>query len=665
MSESNAGPEAAREPSAAPETGRKPPIWKRRPWQIGAGAAVLLVIGVISALLWSLPLGRALEPLDNPTLVLVASDGQAIARRGSYKEAPIDVATLPKYVPEAFISIEDRRFYSHMGVDPKAILRALRANTRAGGVSEGGSTITQQLAKNAFLSNQRSLRRKAQEALIAVYLETRLSKNEILARYLSSVYFGDGAFGLRAAARHYFDKTPETLSIGEAAMLAGLVKAPSRLAPTDNFEGAKARMQVVLGAMVETGAITQRQADLAEDRVRVVSGRPKVPTGSYFADWVFPQARAAFEASYGETVVRTTLDTKLQAEAEKILKRALERDGRVLNANQGAIVAMRTDGRVVAMVGGRDYKESQFNRADAERQPGSAFKLFVYLAAIRDGMTATSPILDAPIEVAGWAPKNHEGKYAGRDVPLITAFAASSNVAAVRLAQQVGREKIVRTARDLGITEEIPQDLTLALGTGPMSLTHLTAAYAAIAAGETPVIPHGLADWTRPKPARKLTKEELLSMRDLLRSAVHRGTGVEAAIPGAFGKTGTTQNYRDAIFVGYVGDLVIGVWVGNDDNSAMNGVVGGGLPAKIWKEFASYATNRNAPRPTADEEVTPAEGEELVDPEFLPSISGEGLNPGEAPPAPTEGEPPPAAAAPAAPTPAPSTAPAAPEPPRG
>ena len=658
--ESDPPPEIAPQPSPEPEAtsapvtaNGAPPIWMRRPWQIGAGVVALLLIFMVW-LVGSLPLGQALEPLESPTLVLVAADGRPIAKRGSYKEAPVEVAKLPKYVSGAFVSIEDRRFYSHMGIDPKAIARALNANAKAGGVAEGGSTITQQLAKNAFLSNKRTLRRKAQEAIIALYLEARLSKDEILSRYLSSVYFGDGAFGLRAAARHYFDKPPEELSIGEAAMLAGLVKAPSRLAPTENLEGARERMRVVLGAMADTGLITPAQARRAARGVRPYGGRKPIPTGSYFADWVIPQAKAAMEASYGETVVKTTLDTNLQAQAEKILARALDRDGKVLNVRQGALVAMRTDGRVVAMVGGRDYKVSQFNRADAARQPGSAFKLFVYLAALREGWTPTSPILDAPVEVSGWKPRNHEVKYAGRMVPLITAFAGSSNVAAVRLAKEVGRDDIVRTARDLGITEPIPNDLTLALGTGPMSLVQLTAAYAAIDAGEAPVIAHGLASFRKPKTVHKLGKAELAGMRDLLRSATQRGTGIEAAIPGAFGKTGTTQDYRDALFVGYIGDLVVGVWVGNDDNASMNGVVGGGLPAKIWKEFASYAVARNAPK-AALVEAPPVETEALA----VPELPTDGALP-EGAEAPTAEGPPGAPAAPTAP--AAEAAPVAPAP---
>lgn len=612
-------PEAALSP-AEPVKTAKPPIWKRPAWLIGAAAAVVLAVVLVASLFWSLPLSRALEPLNNSAIVLVAQDGSPIARRGSYKEAPIDVAKLPKYVPGAFIAIEDRRFYSHMGVDPKAIARALGKNAQAGGVSEGGSTITQQLAKNAFLSSDRNLRRKAQEALIAVYLEARLSKDEILSRYLSSVYFGDGAFGLRAAARHYFGKQPEQLSIGEAAMLAGLVKAPSRLAPTNNIEGARERMRVVLGAMVETKTITQAQAD-AVGEVSAIENPDKLPTGSYFADWALPQARAAIGARYGETIVKTTLDPALQEKAEKILNDYIARDGKVLNITQGALVAMRKDGRVVAMVGGRDYGASQFNRADGARQPGSSFKLFVYLAALQSGMTTTSPILDTPVQVSGYTPKNHEGKYRDREIPLISAFAASSNVAAVRLAHDLGPARVIKVARQLGVTEKIPDDLTMALGTGSMSLTRLTAAYASIASGEYPIVPHALETFQKGKTTAYDPKV-LAGMRDLLRSATHRGTGLEAAIDGAYGKTGTTQDYHDALFVGYVDDLVVGVWVGNDDNSSMNGVVGGGEPAKIWKAFMLSALGRNVAPVVVEDPLDdlglPLEGE--IGPDGLPVV---------------------------------------------
>jgi penicillin-binding protein 1A len=528
------------------------------------------------------------------------------------------VAELPTHVPQAFIAIEDRRFYKHLGIDPRAIARAMRANVEAGGVSEGASTITQQLAKNAFLTNDRTLRRKVQEVLIAFYLEARLSKDEILSRYLSAVYFGDGVFGLRAAARHYFNKAPEQLSIGEAAMLAGMVKAPSRLAPTENLPAARERMRVVLAAMADTGAITPAQARRARRNVSVREGREKLPVGSYFADWISADAKRIFERAYGEVVVRTTLDSALQAEAEKIVRRTIDRN-RWANANQAALVAMRLDGSVVAMVGGRDYAESQFNRTDAGRQPGSAFKLFVYWAAMRSGMTPNTLVDDTRLTIADWSPENHENKYANRPIPLRSAFAGSSNVAAARLAQQLGRGPIERAARELGVTAKLPTDLTLSLGTGPMSLVELTAAYAGIAAGQAPVKAYGVQGLRPDAPRRSLPARELKDMRELLKAAVTFGTGMPANMPGAFGKTGTTQDYRDALFVGFVNDLVVGVWVGNDDNAPMRGVVGGGMPAQIWKDFMRFAESRRAPPPRpepveaqAPEELEPADLEGLA-----------------------------------------------------
>ncbi|HEX5776217.1 MAG TPA: PBP1A family penicillin-binding protein [Caulobacteraceae bacterium] len=563
--------------------------WRRRPWQfaaLGGLAVVLLALW----LTWALPLGRALEPLPSPTLVLVSADGKAFARRGAYKEAPVVAGELPEHVPGAFIAIEDKRFYEHIGLDARAIARAFRNNVRAGGVSEGGSTITQQLAKNAFLSNRRTLRRKAQEAVIALYLEGRLSKEEILSRYLSSVYFGEGVFGLRAAARQYFDKTPEDLTIGEAAMLAGIIKAPSRLAPTEDLEAARERQRVVLQAMVDADMITERQARRARN-VRVREGRPSLPVGSYFADWVSPQAKRAFERAYGEVVVKTTLDSRLQSRAERIIRNRLAADGGRLNAGEAALVAMRTDGSVVALVGGRDYKVSQYNRAaDAKRQPGSAFKLFVYLTALREGATPDHRVMDSPVRLGNWTPQNHEAKYLGRPITLREAFARSSNVAAVRVLQQVGARDVIRTARDLGVESPLPRDATVALGTGSVTLMEMTAAYAAIAAGQAPVRPHGLADQVPAGDTERLSAGEQRGMMDLMRAVVTSGTGRAANLGApAYGKTGTTQDYRDALFIGFVGDLVVGVWVGNDDNEPMRRVQGGGLPAQIWREFMSYA----------------------------------------------------------------------------
>jgi 1A family penicillin-binding protein len=603
-----------------PSTGGRPPeherpFYMRRRWQI-PGAIALLVLLVVVWLSWALPLGRALEPLPTPTIVLISSDGQAFARRGSYKEAPVDVRQLPPHVAQAFLSIEDRRFYHHWGIDPRGVARALRNNARNDGERlEGGSTITQQLAKNAFLSNRRTLRRKVQEAIIALYLEARLSKDEILSRYLSSVYFGDGVYGLRAASRHFFNKRPEQLSIGEAAMLAGVVKAPSRLAPTVDIKAARARERIVLEAMVETGAITQAQARRSRS-VRVREGRVNLPVGSYFADWVSSRAREAYQRAYGEVRVPTTLDSRLQRHAETVVRRYLDGPGRARNASQAALVAMRTDGSVVAMVGGHDYKSSQFNRAvDAERQPGSAFKLFVYLTALRQGLTPDSLVLDAPVKIGGWTPQNYEGEYLGRPISLRTAFARSSNVAAARVVQQVGVNDVIRTARELGINTPLPRDATIALGTGSVTLLQLTSAYAAIAAGSTPVRPRGLMEFAPTGPVHAVRPREQRGMLELLREVVTSGTGRAASlsIP-VYGKTGTTQDYKDAWFVGMAGDLIIGVWVGNDDNSPMDHVTGGGMPAQIWRDFASVALSRvPAPPPAPEDELTDEELQALAE----------------------------------------------------
>ncbi|HYG26027.1 MAG TPA: PBP1A family penicillin-binding protein, partial [Caulobacteraceae bacterium] len=616
--------------------------WQKKPWQVAAIGGLVIVLTALWLFI-ALPINRALEPLEAPTLVLVSADGKPFARRGSYKEEPVEISELPAHVPAAFIAIEDRRFYDHGGLDARAIGRAIRNNFAAGGISEGGSTITQQLAKNAFLSNRRTFRRKAQEAVIAIYLESRLSKEEILSRYLSSVYFGEGVFGLGAAAREYFNKEPAQLTVGEAAMLAGIVKAPSRLNPLEDLEAARERQQLVLDAMVETGAITEQQARRART-VRVREGRPSLPVGSYFADWVSPQAKSAFDRAYGEVVVKTTLDSRLQRQAERIIESRLSGQGEALNASQAALVAMRPDGSVVALVGGRDYKESQYNRAvDAQRQPGSAFKLFVYLAALRQGATPDSRVMDAPVRLGNWRPRNHEAEYLNRPITLREAFARSSNVAAVRVLQQVGLRRVIRTARELGITSDLPNDATVALGSGTVTLMELTAAYAAIAAGETPVRPRGLAEFVPVGDVERLAASDQRGMMDLMQAVVTSGTGRAArlSVP-AYGKTGTTSDYKDALFIGFAGDLVVGVWVGNDDNEPMRRVAGGGLPAQIWRDFMTYAlsvgqvrggqTIEAPPPPTEDDEIIVEEG---FDPELLEGVElpvEEDLDTGAAPP---------------------------------
>jgi len=563
---------------------------RRRRWPVVLYSVAGLVFLTILWLVITAPLSRALEPLPDPALLLESNDGRPIALRGAIKEAPVDVAKLNPLTPAAFVAIEDRRFYRHWGIDPRGIARAFVADMRGGGVRQGGSTITQQLAKTSFLSGDRTIKRKAQEIIIAFWLEAWLTKQEILSRYLSSVYFGDGVYGLRAASHHYFQREPERLNLAQSAMLAGLVQAPSRLAPTQHLTAAQKRSRLVLKAMADTGAISSGRAGVP--LARPVAREAKLPAGTYFADWVAPSAAKAFESDFGRVEVRTTLDRGLQRLAERAVARASIGDA------QAALVAMRPDGRVVAMVGGKRYADSPFNRVtQARRQPGSAFKLFVYLAALRSGWTPDSMIDDSPVTIEGWTPVNSDRVYRGR-ITLREAFARSSNAATVRLSQAVGRANVIRAARDLGITTPLPDKPSLALGTAGVSLLELTSSYAAIASGRYPVAARGLPD---EQPAEGLAaffrsagaldrQRDWTPMLDLLFAAANNGTGRRAALAvPTFGKTGTTQENRDALFVGFAGNLVVGVWVGRDDNKSLGRISGGTVPAEIWRSFMSSA----------------------------------------------------------------------------
>ena len=620
----------------------EPPVRKKRRWgrvivRTLAAFVVLFVI-LVGWLAVTAPLSKSLQPPTPPSITLLANDGVTpIAKRGAIVDKAVDASKLPKYVAEAFIAIEDRRFYSHWGVDPWGVGRALWHNVGAGGVREGGSTITQQLAKNAFLTADRTAGRKLREVFIAFWLEAWLSKNEILSRYLSTVYFGDNVYGLRAAARHYFDCAPEDLTVSQAAMLAGLVKAPSKLAPTGNLAGARTREKVVLGTMVEAGFLTPAQAasiQLATPRPRPVK---QLPDGTYFADWVLPEARDTQGDLSQETTITTTLDMRLQKAAERAVRHAGLRQAQV------AIVAMRPDGRVVAMVGGKDYAASPFNRAtQARRQPGSAFKLFVYLAAMRAGLTPDDMIEDAPITIGQWSPKNSDGKYEGR-ITLRRAFQKSSNVAAARLIQKVGVDAVIRAARDLGISTPLPHEATIALGTATGSLLELTSAFAAIDQGQYPVGARGIEATDNPGWYERIVGSKSAigdkvrdEMLDLLSASATTGTGRQAALSvPTYGKTGTTQDNRDALFVGFARDLVVGVWVGNDDNSPNAGLSGGGLPARVWKDFMQQALGI-APPPLppaaqADDGGDDTDGNVTIDPGIgaLPvegSVEGLGVN---------------------------------------
>ena len=589
----------------AAEERRRLRWWQRDYWQgrsrwwwagrsAMAGAALFALI--VAWLLITAPLSKSLEPIAPPQVTLLASDGTPIARSGAVVAEPVRVADLPPHVVEAFLAIEDRRFYSHWGIDPRGIARA--ALTGVG----GGSTITQQLAKFTFLTPEQSLSRKAREALIAFWLEAWLSKDEILERYLSNAYFGDNQYGLRAASLHYFYRQPEKLRPEQAAMLAGLLQAPSRYAPTKHYDKARGRMEMVIAAMVEAGYLTEAEAAaLPDPRIDVRKRDDRVPTGTYFADWALPLVREGLDASYSAQVLTTTLDARLQALANRVVSRAR------IGGAEVALVAMRPNGEVVAMVGGRDYARSSFNRAvQARRQPGSTFKLFVYLAALRNGWEPDDVIPNTEITQGSYRPRNANGRYS-ETITLEDGFAFSSNVAAVRLMQAVGSERVIEAARDLGVTSPLAEgDPSLALGTSTMTLLELTAAYAGIAGNEFPVRATPIAraepgwwDWLTTR-RRSLSRRTHGDLQEMLRAAINRGTGRAAVLPVAnYGKTGTTQDYRDALFVGYAGDLVVGVWVGNDDNTPMRGVTGGSIPARIWRDFLSGALAlKPAPRAT-------------------------------------------------------------------
>lgn len=581
------------------------PKGRGRKWWAGRILAALLALFLL-LLGWlaiTAPLSKSLQPIAPPQLTLLAADGTPIARNGAVVEAPVVVADLPPHVVQAFLAIEDRRFYDHWGVDPRGIARALWSNITTGR-TQGGSTITQQLAKFTFLSPEQSLGRKAREALIAFWLEARLSKDEILERYLSNAYFGDNTYGLRAASLHYFYRQPENLRVEQAAMLAGLLQAPSRYAPTNNYPLAEERMRVVLGAMADAGFLTAEEARAMPRPALDVRTRNDLPTGTYFADWALPEARRLSEVGYARQTIATTLDARLQAAARRTVERAR------LGEAQVALVAMRPNGEVVAMIGGKDYAKSPFNRAtQARRQPGSTFKLFVYLAALRAGMVPGDVVDNREIVTGSYRPRNAGGTYSDT-ITLEDGFARSSNVAAVRLLGQVGHDAVIRAARDLGVTSALPDgDPSLALGTSTMTLLELTAAYAGIAGNSFPVTPRAFAaeppgwfDWLW-NDKDSLSRREHRAMEQMLRSAINNGTGRAAMLAGPnFGKTGTTQDNRDALFVGYAEGLVVGVWIGNDDNSPLAGISGGGLPARIWRDFMQQAlgapARRAAPRAT-------------------------------------------------------------------
>ena len=609
-------------PATEPTPPKRPLFGKTRWWWISRmfAAFLLLLMIIILWLAFTAPLSKSLQPIAPPRITLLAWDGTPIARNGAVVDKPVKIKDLPPHLTKAFLSIEDRRFYSHWGVDPRSIGRALWSNTLGDGMTQGGSTITQQLAKFTFLTPERSLTRKAREALIAFWLEGWLTKDEILERYLSNAYFGDNVYGIRAASLHYFYRQPERLTLPQSIMLAGLVQAPNRLAPTRNPARAAKRAKMVMNAMVATGALTEAQADATPIAKVDVRYKETLPTGTYFADWAMPQARQQAELGYANQTIRTTLDSRLQNIARNVVGRA------PLGKAQVALVAMRPNGEVVAMIGGRNYKDSPFNRAtQAKRQPGSTFKLIVYLTALRAGMSPDSIVDDSPITLGLYRPKNYSDRYRGK-ITLREAFAQSSNVVTVRLYNQLGYTAIARTAKELGIESPMSRDPSMALGSSGMTLIELTAAYAAVAADKWPVAPRAFIaeeeswfEWlvSGQSSFDNRTHNAMLKM---LSGVINGGTGRAArlSIP-AYGKTGTSQDYRDALFVGFAGDLVVGVWVGNDDNTPLKGITGGGLPARIWRDFMGQAVKGAEPKARPRPVVAP-DPDGPIEPLDLPEI---------------------------------------------
>ncbi len=579
---------------------------KLGPWKVlfvlGLFWCFLVAAGALTWALKEVPWQEIADGSLKPVIVLETSDGRPLVRQGPYQEPYAGYEQFPPHLIDAVLSIEDRRFMNHYGIDLQGIARALLRNVEAGSVVQGGSTITQQLIKLQYLESDRTLKRKIQEVVIALWLEWKLGKKEILTRYLNAVYLGSGATGMPAAARIYFNKDVGALDIPESAMLAGLLKAPSQLNPIDNFGGARQRTAIVLDAMAANGKLTPGDAHAAKGQFAEL--HPTTPTlrsGSWFADWVSAQAGEIAGSSPGATTVRTTLVPRLQRIAEEVVKQALDGEGKALGASQAALVAMTPDGAVVAMVGGYDYKTSQFNRAvTAMRQPGSTFKLFVYYAALKKGLSLSDQVLDAPIEIDGWSPKNSKGGYRGW-VTLGEAFALSLNAATAALAQEVGLDSVAAAAKELGIDADLTTTPALALGASEVSLLDLTGAYASVRLGRAPVEPWGIIDFQASgQPQGFRVGPQVIAAVDLspyqpdlltlLQLVVERGTGRQAD-PGTFaaGKTGTSQDNRDAWFVGFTDPLVVGVWVGKDDNTPMKGITGGALPARIWRKFMKAA----------------------------------------------------------------------------
>lgn len=572
--------------------GRRLLIWLAA-GAVWGGVALGAVIAFYALQLPSI--GALMDETRRPGITLLARDGSLLATGGEFYATPRAVRDLPPHVWQAVVAIEDRRFFNHFGIDIIGLTRAIVVNLTEGRSAQGGSTLTQQVAKNVFLTNEKSLKRKVQEALLALWLERRYSKEQILGIYLNRVYLGGGAWGIDAASQRYFGKPATQLNLYEAAAIAGLLRAPTRLTPIRDPVATAGRAQVVLDAMVRANFIPEAAAQAAIASGAPMLGQIAAPRpGRHFADWVMEELGDIVPIDR-DLVVQTTLDPALQRQTEEKLAAMLAQEGGERKIGEGAAVILDPDGAIRAMVGGRDYRRSQFNRALAPRQPGSSFKPFVFLAAMEAGWTAESRVEDSPLRIGSWTPDNYDRRFRG-SVSLSQALAESLNIPTVRLAQDVGIKKVISLAHRLGIRAKLPANLAVALGAGEVTLLDLTGAYAALANGGKAAWPYGILS-IRDRAGALLWQGEPIgdalidppiaaSMRAMLRGVITHGTGKAAGVAGegAVGKSGTTSDYRDAWFVGWdsTQGRVAGVWLGNDDNSPMARVTGGDVPAKLW-----------------------------------------------------------------------------------
>ncbi len=536
------------------------------------------------------------------------ANGEIIGQRGIRQDDAIPLAEIPPHMIKAVLATEDARFFDHFGVDVIGTTRAIIQNARANTVVQGGSSLTQQVAKNLFLSPERTIRRKIHEAFLAIWIEARLSKQEILKLYLDRSYLGGGNYGVEAAAQYYFGKSIRDVTLSEAAMLAGLFKAPTKYAPHQNMEVAKARANVVLYRMLDAGFITQGELLQARREAPPVIAQRNLDSPDWFLDWAYGETIALLEEQHllSDFVieVKTTVDVKLQTAAQKILNDVIDTDGPGYRFTQAASVTMTPEGAVKAIVGGRNYESSQFNRAtNAERQTGSAFKPFVYLAALLAGYTPDRMVLDAPIRVGGWSPGNYGGKYGGK-ITLTSALTHSYNSVPVRLMLDIGRPAIIKTAHDVGIDEELETWPPMVLGTSALNLMDLTHGYSTFASGGKLNTPYTVLEIRRPNgdviydrskfphPLKQVVPEEKIAeLNSMLKEVVKKGTARKADLgfTPQGGKTGTNTSYRDAWYVGFTAHNVTGVWVGNDDFTPMKQVTGGLIPAPAWKRIMEVA----------------------------------------------------------------------------